>query len=156
MTERKLTAEDIAMIAGWINPYRTHLADLIHDLGAAEAELGEYKKGYWGNPCEKHHNVEAWVAGIKKDAEGLHCFGCFLEARSLPEIEALEAEVERLQEALEEKEAEIAEYRERITNIKNQAFTALERPKIREAAKGAPSPPGPPKPPRVKGDRPQG
>ena len=39
MTERRLTADDIAMIAGWINPYRTHLADLIHDLELLEAEV---------------------------------------------------------------------------------------------------------------------
>ncbi|KKL91286.1 hypothetical protein LCGC14_1896200 [marine sediment metagenome] len=71
------------------------------------------------------------------------------------DIATIIASWREMREALEEKEVEIAEYRERLTTIKNQAFTALEGPKIREAAKGAPAKPGPPKPPRVKGDRPQ-
>ena len=36
---------------------------------------------HWGNPCERHDNVAAWVAQVKIDEEGLHCFGCFIESR---------------------------------------------------------------------------
>jgi hypothetical protein len=36
---------------------------------------------HWGNPCERHKNVAAWVAQVKIDEDGLHCFGCFIESR---------------------------------------------------------------------------
>ena len=85
---------------------------------------------------------------------GVLCVRDVLDA--LHDLELERAENERLRGALEEKEIEIAEYKKRLTNIKNEAFTALERPKIREAAKGSPAVLGPPKPPRPKGDRPQG
>ena len=42
--KRKLTAGDIKEIAGWINPYRTHLADLIHDLELERAEIERLRK----------------------------------------------------------------------------------------------------------------
>ena len=50
------------------------------DWHRKKEELEQYKKGYWGNPCEKHENVEVWVASVVVDDEGLHCFGCFIEA----------------------------------------------------------------------------
>ena len=47
-------------------------------IAAAKAEA---LKQCWGNPCNRHTNVAAWVARVKKDEEGLHCFGCFIESR---------------------------------------------------------------------------
>ena len=67
---------------------------------------------------------------------------------ALHDLQDARKRVAELEAALKEKEVEIVEYRARFTNIKNQAFTALERPIIREAAKGAPAKPGPPKAPQ--------
>jgi len=44
-------------------------------------DINNLNKGYWGNPCNRHENIVAWMAQIEKDNEGLHCFGCFIESR---------------------------------------------------------------------------
>ena len=75
MNERKLTADDITEIAGWINPHRTHLADLIHDLAAAEKEVR-----HWIDESDTEHRKKL---------------------RVMQELRETKAEVERLREALE-------------------------------------------------------
>ena len=66
----------------------------------------EYKN-YWGNPCEKHENVEAWVARCKVDNEGLHCFGCFIEYReSTAAVDAVREIYKKLKEAIYPKDGE--------------------------------------------------
>ena len=60
-------------------------------------DVTQYKQ-HWGNPCDRHENVAAWMAQVQEDDEGLFCFGCFIESRERAAADA----------ALEEA-AEIAE-----------------------------------------------
>lgn len=114
MSEHKLTA---VIIQDKLNLLESENKFLQVGIEKLEAELEKYKKGYWGNPCEEHQKIEAWVTRLRVDEEGLHCFGCFLDSRLVMQdegnrrlmedmesfvfkIKELEAEVERLRGAL--------------------------------------------------------
>lgn len=63
-------------------------------------------KAYWGNPCFRHENIVAWVTKVKKDNEGLHCFGCFIESREKTYLERFAVDsplVKRLVDGLRER-----------------------------------------------------
>ena len=51
---------------------------IIEHLAEVERKLQELGYGF---PCEKHNNVE-WIAQVKRDKEGFHCFGCFMDSRA--------------------------------------------------------------------------
>ena len=103
MTERKLKAEDIAMIAGWINPYRTHLADLIHDLEAAEA-LAQRFENTLGEAQRECLESDAELEKLEAEISALR-LSRLLFVPGKPMYHELKAEVERLR-GVEKREAE--------------------------------------------------
>ncbi len=118
----ELTVEQVEELniemEAWNSSYHDKYKPLFADWHRQREELEQYKKGYWGNPCSVHEKIDAWVTSVRVDEEGLHCFGCFLNSRFVlqtegnrrlmedmegftDKIESLEAEVERLREAVE-------------------------------------------------------
>ena len=59
----------------------TKLEAELKTVQKARVKAEEDAKATFGNPCDKHKDVAAWVGRVKKDDEDLHCFGCFIEYR---------------------------------------------------------------------------
>jgi len=54
---------------------------VLEDILALHDRLRDAERGFWGSPCEKHSNTAGFLARVPVDADGLHCFGCWVEVR---------------------------------------------------------------------------
>jgi hypothetical protein len=60
------------------------------ELDELENRLRQAEAGYWGSPCENHSNIAGLLATVPVDADGDHCFTCWVEAREQKAREPLQ------------------------------------------------------------------